>query len=75
MDGDALLLHQVHPAKVATDICAEVVSGVLLWRRQLAWGLVTHVLLPVLASAAVVAAGLAVVGLGWSHGPLPAADR
>ena len=95
----------------------------LLWRRQLAWGLVLHILPPVLASAAVlrwadlealrgrrfgryvlahmppvaqgvrlagdammtygawrrrpaaVAAGLTVVGLGWSHGLLPAADR
>ena len=118
MDGDALLLHQVHPAKLATDVGAEFVSGVLLWRRRLAWGLATHVLPPLLASAAVlrwadlealrrrragryvlahmppvaqgvrlagdamvaygawrrrpavVVAGVAVVGLGWSHGLL-----
>jgi hypothetical protein len=123
MDGDALLLHQVHPAKLATDVGAELVSGVLLWRRRLAWGLATHVLPPLLASAAalrwadlealrrrrsgryilahmppvaqgvrlagdammaygawrrrpaVMAAGVAVVGLGWSHGLLPTANR
>lgn len=58
MDGDARLLHQVHPAKLATDISAELVSGVLLWRRHLAWGLVTHLLPPIVASAAV---------LRWAH--------
>jgi hypothetical protein len=53
MSGDARLLHQVHPAKLATDISAELVSGVLLWRQQPAWGLAVHFLPPIVASAVV----------------------
>jgi hypothetical protein len=53
MSGDARLLHQVHPAKLATDIPAELVSGVLLWRQQPAWGLAVLFLPPIVASAAV----------------------
>jgi hypothetical protein len=121
MSGDARLLHQVHPAKLATDISAELVSGVLLWRQQPAWGLAVPFLPPIVASAvvlhwvdvealrnhpagryvlvhmppaaevvrlagdammaygawrrrpAVVAAGIVMVGLGWSRGLLPPA--
>jgi hypothetical protein len=34
VDPDAYLLHQVHPAKLATDIGAGVVSDWLMWRRN-----------------------------------------
>jgi hypothetical protein len=34
MDRDAFLLHQVHPAKLATDIGAGIVSDVLMWHRK-----------------------------------------
>lgn len=34
MDNRALLPHQVHPAKLGTDITAEVASCILLWQRN-----------------------------------------
>lgn len=33
-DRDTYLLHQVHPAKLATDISADVVSVWLMWQRR-----------------------------------------
>lgn len=51
------LYHQIHPAKLATDILAELVSLYFLWRHQLALGLVTHFLPPILASALLVQFG------------------
>ncbi len=43
--------HQIHPAKIATDLTAEVVSTVLLWRHRLVPGLVVRLVPPVVASA------------------------
>ena len=34
MDRNTYLLHQVHPAKLATDISADVVSTWLMWQRR-----------------------------------------
>jgi hypothetical protein len=34
MDRNVYLLHQVHPAKLATDIAADVVSTWLMWQHR-----------------------------------------
>lgn len=47
------LYHQIHPAKLATDILAEPVSLYFFWRHDLAIGLATHFLPPIIASALV----------------------
>ena len=54
---EKILYHQIHPAKLATDIGAEVVSLYLLWRHQLVLGLVTHFVPPIFASALLVPLG------------------
>ena len=51
MDSRAYLLHQVHPAKLATDITAEVVSDALLWRGRWVSGLTLRFVPAVIASA------------------------
>ena len=51
---EKLLFHQVHPAKLATDIGAAIVSLYLLWQHQLVLGLVTHFIPPPIGSAAVI---------------------
>ncbi len=48
-----VLIHQVHPAKLAVDISASVVSNVLLWRHRLVAGLAVRYLAPPLGSALV----------------------
>jgi len=48
---ERMLLHQVHPAKLAVDISASVLSSLLLWDHRLAAGLGVHYLAPVLGSA------------------------
>jgi hypothetical protein len=47
---ERVLYHQIHPAKLLTDLVAEVVSVVLLWRRHLRSGFVVHLGAPVLGS-------------------------
>jgi hypothetical protein len=47
---DKVLYHQIHPAKLATDISASVVSLYLFWQHWLAWGLVVTFVPPVIAS-------------------------
>jgi hypothetical protein len=49
------LYHQIQPAKLATDIGAELVSLVLLWRHILWAGLAVHFLPPIAASALIMA--------------------
>jgi len=44
------LYHQIHPAKLATDILSEPVSLYFLWRHQLWLGLATHFLPAIAAS-------------------------
>jgi hypothetical protein len=50
---DKILFHQVHPAKLGTDVAAAVVSLYLLWQHELALGLLVHFIPPPIASAAV----------------------
>jgi hypothetical protein len=51
---DKILFHQIHPAKLATDIAAAVISLYFLWQHQLAIGLATHFVPPPIGSAAVI---------------------
>jgi hypothetical protein len=53
VDSESILLHQVHPVKLAFDIGASVVSNALLWQHRLAAGIVFRYLLPVLGPALV----------------------
>ena len=53
MTPEKILLHQVHPLKLAADVIAAVVSLYFFWQHQLVAGLVTHLVPPVVASAAV----------------------
>jgi hypothetical protein len=53
--ADKSLYHQIHPAKLTTDIATEFVSLYILWRHDLVAGLVSHFLPPILASALVMA--------------------
>ncbi len=55
--SEAILVHQVHPVKLAFDVSASVVSNVLLWRHRLGAGLISRYLLPVAGS---------VLGLGFA---------
>jgi hypothetical protein len=47
------LYHQIHPAKLATDLVAEVVSVRLFWRHLPLAGFAVHLVPPVVASAIV----------------------
>lgn len=58
VDTRALLLHQVHPAKLATDITAELVSWALLWQRKPVAGLLIGLVPPTVASALVLRSDL-----------------
>jgi hypothetical protein len=48
--GEKVLYHQSHPAKLATDIGASLVSTYLMWRRRFAWAMLAAFLPAVLAS-------------------------
>jgi hypothetical protein len=50
---DRVLLHQVHPVKLAADISASLVSNTLLWRHRPLAGIVIRYALPVVGSAVV----------------------
>ena len=52
-DDTVLLLHQVHPAKLAIDISSSLASTVLLWRRYARAGLLFRYIPPLIGSAAV----------------------
>ncbi|GAC1363865.1 MAG: hypothetical protein NVSMB32_05860 [Actinomycetota bacterium] len=52
-DPDFLVLHQVHPAKLAADAGSGLASFWLLWRGHTVTGLVVHYGGPLLASALV----------------------
>jgi hypothetical protein len=47
------LYHQIHPAKLGTDLAAELVSVRLFWQHRLAAGLAFHLIPPVIASAVI----------------------
>jgi hypothetical protein len=38
VDSESILLHQVHPVKLAFDISASIVSNALLWQHRLTAG-------------------------------------
>lgn len=50
-EDDRLVLHQVHPVKLAADISASVISNVLLWRHHLGPALSVRYMLPAAGSA------------------------
>jgi hypothetical protein len=49
----ALLVSQVHPAKLTADISASLISLTLLWRGYRRTGMIVHYGLPMVGSAAV----------------------
>jgi hypothetical protein len=49
---EKVLFHQIHPAKLATDVGAAVISFYFLWQHDLVIGLLTHFTPPPIASAA-----------------------
>ncbi len=53
IERDAILVHQVHPVKLAFDISASFISNLLLWQHRLGAGLASRYLLPVMGSALV----------------------
>ncbi len=53
VDGRSVRLHQVHRAKLATNVSAEVLSCWLLWQQWLVPGLLVRVIPPALASTLV----------------------
>ena len=55
MNRRTVVLHQVHPAKLAADITASVISNSLLWHHRLGAGLVVRLALPTAGSIAVIA--------------------
>jgi hypothetical protein len=50
---EKIIFHQVHPAKLATDSAAAVVSLYFFWQHRLVLGLLTHFNPPLVASAMV----------------------
>lgn len=48
-----ILVHQVHPAKIAADVTASAVSTLLLWRGRPKAALAVRIVLPVAGSLAV----------------------
>lgn len=50
--GQRVLVHQIHPLKLGTDVATEIVSLPLFWRHRLRLALVVHFLPPLLASLA-----------------------
>jgi len=51
-----MLFHQVHPAKLGTDVAAAIVSFYFLWRHELVLGLLLHFIPPPIASLIVMRA-------------------
>src|SRR5262245_64695465 len=51
--ADGAAIHQVHAAKIGTDVAAAVVSNLLLWRDRPTAAMAVRVILPVAGSAAV----------------------
>lgn len=55
--SEKVLYHQIHPAKLGTDISSELASLYFLWERQLGLGLATHFLPPIVASVILISFG------------------
>src|SRR5262249_1010345 len=60
--GERALYHQIHPAKLAIDWGAGVVSAILLWRHRLGAGAFSGLLAPLVVSLPFL--------LGWFDGTL-----
>jgi hypothetical protein len=54
VDPETVLLHQVHPVKLAFDISASIVSNILLWEHRLGAALLARYVPPVVGSVLVV---------------------
>ena len=54
MDADTILVHQVHPVKLAADASASFLSNILLWQRRLGPAIFARYLPPVVGSALVI---------------------
>ncbi len=50
---EGALIHQVHPAKIGTDLTASIISNALLWNSCPKTAVAVRCLLPVAGSAAV----------------------
>jgi hypothetical protein len=50
---EKILFHQVHPAKLATDVLSAVISLYFFWQHQLVIALLAHFVPPPVASAMV----------------------
>ena len=48
--NERMLFHQVHPAKLGTDVAAAIVSFYFLWRHELILSLLIHFIPPPIAS-------------------------
>ena len=48
-----MLVHQVHPVKLAFDVSASIISNFMLWRHRLAFGILARYLPPMVGSALV----------------------
>jgi hypothetical protein len=57
VDAETILVHQVHPLKLAADVSASIVSNVLLWQHRLVPALLARYLPPVVGSALVLRFG------------------
>jgi hypothetical protein len=54
VDADTILVHQVHPVKLAADVGASIVSNILLWQHRLGAAIFARYLPPVVGSALVI---------------------
>ena len=52
--AERTLYHQIHPAKLGTDLTAEILSLWLIWQRRFVAGLLVHFVPPAVASALVI---------------------
>ena len=48
------LYHQIHPLKLSTDICAEIVSLYLFWKHRLVAGLIAALVPPIITSTMII---------------------
>ena len=51
---ERVLYHQIHPAKLSTDVIAAVISLYCFWQHWLWMALILHFLPPIVASALVI---------------------
>jgi hypothetical protein len=72
---EKILFHQVHPAKLATDVGFAVISLYFFWQHQLVIALLTHFVPPPLASALVIRLARLIgdvitIIAAWFHSPI-----